>query len=294
MNINKVIITKGIYLDKELRLLVSFDENDKPVDLIDLDITKVGETHLATVEKVLTDIDACILKLDCDVKGFIEVKKLNPDDFVTRHSTKKTVCQNDQFYVQIYQDRKGIKPYSCNFVKDDNVKDTVITHYMKKYCTDKTEVITDIADIAEDNANFRFYEDETLSLWNLYGITKLLDNVASKISHLKTGGNIVLEQTEALTIIDVNSGKNYGKQSALEVNIEALETAFKEIRLRSISGIILIDLLKISKAEEEGLINQAKALVADDIAQVKIHGFSNLGLLEITRSKIYSPFQLMS
>ena len=294
MNIKKVVIAKGIYLDKELRLLVSFDENDKPVDLINLDITKIGEVYLATVEKVLNDVDGCILKLDSNTKGYIENKKLIPDSYVTRHSDKKKVCQEDQFYVQIYQDRKGIKPYSCNFIKQEDYTEnpTFINYYLEKYCNSDTEVITDMPDIHEANPSFRYYIDDSLSLWNLYGLTKLLDNICSRICHLKSGGNIVIEPTEALTVIDVNSGKNYGKQNPFEVNVEALEAAFREIRLRSISGIILIDLLKVSKAEEEKLIEIANSLIDEDISRITIHGFSNLGLLEITRSKIFSTFTI--
>ncbi|MBR4708028.1 MAG: hypothetical protein IKP29_08235, partial [Pseudobutyrivibrio sp.] len=80
MSIKKCVITKGVYNDKELRLLVSFDEDDKPVVLINLDITKIGIHCEATVEKVLSDIDACILKLSTGDKGFIEIKKLSPEN----------------------------------------------------------------------------------------------------------------------------------------------------------------------------------------------------------------------
>jgi ribonuclease G len=294
MNIKKVVITNGIYLDKELRLLVSFDEFDKPIDLINLDVTKIGEIYLATVEKVLSDVDGCILKLDANTKGFIDNKKLIPDSYILRHSDKKKVCQEDQFYVQIYQDRKGIKPYSCNFIKQEDYTEntTFIKYYLDKYCDSDTDVITDTLDVYEANPSFRFYNDDALSLWNLYGLTKLLDNVCSRICHLKSGGNIVIEPTEALTVIDVNSGKNYGKQNPFEVNVEALEVAFREIRLRSISGIILIDLLKVSKEEEEKLVELANNLTTDDISRITIHGFSNLGLLEITRSKIFSTFTI--
>ena len=293
MSIKKIIITKGIYSDRELRLLVSFDENDCPVDIINLDITKVGEIHLASVEKVLHDIGACILKLDSDDKAFIENKKLMPEYYVVSHSDKKLVCQGDKFYVQISQDRKGVKPYSCNFIESDSedvCKMSFINYYLDKYCDDQVEIISDLEDIAAFGIEYRFYSDEDISLWKLYGLTKILDNISSKICHLKSGGNIVIEPTEALTVIDVNSGKNYGKQTFMQVNYEAIETAFKEIRLRSLSGIILIDLLKMSKAEEDEILAAAKSLAKDDISCVNIHGFSNLGLLEITRSRIFSPF----
>ena len=116
MTIKKLVITKGTYLDRELRLLVSFDENDNVLDVFNIDLTKVGIKCKATVEKVLKDIDACILKLSTGDKGFIENKKLKPEAFLLRHSEKKLVCQGDEFYIQISQDRTNSKPYSCNFL----------------------------------------------------------------------------------------------------------------------------------------------------------------------------------
>ena len=292
MSVNKVVITNGLYQDKELRLLVSFDEYDKPLDLINLDVSKVGEVHLATVEKVLSDIDACIVKLDSGDKGFIENKKLKPESFVTRHSDKKLVCQADQFYVQISQDRKGVKPYSCNFIAeiiDENKNYNFINYYLDNYASKDTEVITDLIDLG-NNCDARIYEDENVSLWNVYGLTSLLDRATSKMVHLKSGANIIIEPTEAMTIIDVNSSKNYGKSTAMETNLEAMEEIARQLRLRSISGIIIVDLLKVSKVEEEQLIALAKDAFKYDISIVNIHGFTNLGLLEITRSRCFSPF----
>ena len=295
MSVKKLIITSGIYQDKELRLLVSFDENDKPLDLINLDVTKVGEVHLATVEKVLSDIDACIVKLDSGDKGFIENRKLKPERFVIRHSEKKLVCQADQFYVQISQDRKSVKPYSCNFVEcilHDSGVYNFLNYYLDNYCNDSIEIITDLDYVLKQLPNARFYSDADVTLWNLYGLTALLDKITSKIVHLKSGSNILIEPTEAMTIIDVNSSKNYGKSTAMETNREALEELARQLRLRSISGIIIVDLLKVSKAEEIQLLEFAKEAFKNDISIVNIHGFTNLGLLEITRSRIFSPFQI--
>ncbi len=96
-----------------------------------------------------------------------------------------------------------------------------------------------------------------------------------------------------MTIIDVNSSKNYGKSTAMETNLEALEEIAHQLRLRSISGIIIVDLLKVSEVEEEQLIALAKDAFKNDISIVNIYGFTNLGLLEITRSRCFSPFQII-
>ena len=295
MSIKKIIVTKGIYQDKELRLLVSFDENDKPLDLINLDVTKNGEIHEATVEKVLNDIDACIVKLDNGDKGFIENRKLKPDCFLVRHSEKKLVCQADKFYVQISQDRKGVKPYSCNFICSfsESMKGYgFLNYYVERIVSGECEIISDLSDFLDNGLNVRYYEDEQISLWTLYGMTSILDKITSKIVHLKSGANIVIEPTEALTVIDVNTSKNYGKSTAFDTNIEALKEIAKQVRLRSISGIIIIDLLKVSKEKQVELMEFAKQAFSNDYSQVTIHGFTNLGLLEITRSRIFAPIIL--
>ena len=292
MSCKRVIITKGIYMDKELRLLVSFDENDRAIDIINLDTTLVGTEYMATVEKVLKDIDASILVLDNGQKGFIENKKLHPDEFVERHSLEKKVCQGDKFKIVISQDKKGSKPYSCNFIGNtDSFGRDFLGYYFSEIISDSDsiEIVSDIDSVCNNYSNIRRYHDASILLWNLYDLTKVLDKALSKVVHLKNGGNIVIESTEALTVIDVNSGKNYGKSNPMETNLQAVKAIARQLRLRSISGIIIIDFLKVSKDEEEQIIGNLKKQTNTDIAKVAVHGFTRLGLLEITRSRILAP-----
>ncbi|SDZ81501.1 ribonuclease, Rne/Rng family [Pseudobutyrivibrio sp. ACV-2] len=289
MSIKKIVITNGIYQDKELRLLVSFDDCDKPVDLINLDITKVGTVCEATVEKVLNDIDACILKLSTGDKGFIENKKLKPESFTVRHSEKKLVCQEDKFWVEITQDRKSTKPYSCNFI-DGNIEKKDSLDYYLSIIDGTPQIISDIPLHFHEKYQIEEYTDTTISLWELYGFTSIINRATSKVVHLKSGGNIIIEPTEALTVIDVNSSKSYGKSNPMKTNTEAIEELVHQLRLRSISGIIIIDLLKVSKSNQDALIEKLKILSKNDVSKIYIHGFSNLGLLEITRSRMFSPF----
>ena len=290
MSIKKIVITKGIYEGKELRLLVSFDAFGRPLDIINLDITKVGTTCEATVEKVLNDIDACILKLSTGDKGFIEIKKLKPEFFTVRHSEKKTVCQDDKFWVEITQDRKNTKPYSCKFLPVLLENKSFLDYYLSIIDASGAEIISDIYEYINSYPYITPYEDATFSLWDLYSLTSVINKATSKIVHLKSGGNLIIEPTEAMTIIDVNSGKNYGKSDAMKTNMEAIEELAHQLRLRSISGIIIIDLLKVTKDQENQLINSFKENCRNDISMIKIHGFTNLGLLEVTRSRLFSPF----
>ena len=290
MSIKKLVITKGTYLDRELRLLVSFDENDNPLDVFNIDLTKVGISCKATVEKVLNDVDACIVKFDNGDKGFIENKKLKPEEFLIRHSKKKLVCQSDEFYVQISQDRTNSKPYSCNFLgasfKEDN--NDFIHYFVNKYCDNDVEIISDLDELIHSDLPVRAYVDDSVSLWQLYNLTKVLDVTLSMITHLPKGGNLFTEPTEALTVIDVNSGKNYGKTSLMDTNRLAAKEVARQLRLKKLSGIIIVDFLKVSKKEEQELCDLLKDSCKDDYAIVTIHGFTNLGLMEITRSRSFT------
>ncbi len=290
MTIKKLVITKGTYLDRELRLLVSLDENDNALDVFNIDITKVGIKCKATVEKVLNDVDACIVKFDTGDKGFIENKKLKPDHFLVRHSQKKFVCQGDEFYVQISQDRTNSKPYSCNFLGEtlEDENNDFIHYFVDKYCEKNVEIVSDLDEIINSDLPVRAYYDDSVSLWQLYNLTKILDVTISMITHLPKGGNLFTEPTEALTVIDVNSGKNYGKTSLMDTNRIAAKEIARQLRLKKLSGIIIVDFLKVSKAEEKELCDILKEACKADYAIVTIHGFTNLGLMEITRSRSFS------
>ncbi len=101
---------------------------------------------------------------------------------------------------------------------------------------------------------------------------------------LPGGGSIIIEQTAALTAIDVNTGGD--KRGRLAVNIEAAEEIARQIRLRNLGGMIVIDFLKMrSKDDETALLKAFEEHIMDDPCTVQIHGASPLGLTEITRAR---------
>lgn len=291
MNIKKIVVTKGFYNETQYKVLLGIDSNEEVVDLIFLDHTRVGRKCVATVEKVLNDIDASILKLDIGEKGFIENKKLIPEEYLLRHSTEKKVCQNDVFSVWISQDKKGNKAYSCGFAETgNNAYGDFISYYISLNCVpNQYSILTDDKDTVLKYTEAKFYFDDEISLWNLYSVTSIVDKALKSRVYLKSGGNIVIEHTEALTVIDVNSGSNYGKAGYLKTNTEAARKIAKEIRLRNISGMIIIDFLKMNKAEEQSIIECLKKESSDDFSSVAIHSFTRMGLLEMTRSRMLMP-----
>lgn len=124
-----------------------------------------------------------------------------------------------------------------------------------------------------------------------FGLKTELLNVESRKIWLKNGGYIVIDKTEALTAIDVNSGKFVGnsdlEQTALEVNLEAAKEIMKQIRLKDIGGIIIIDYIDLNKKEHQNKIIEAmNAEVKKDRSRIDIKGYTELNLVELTRKRM--------
>ena len=108
---------------------------------------------------------------------------------------------------------------------------------------------------AEDLEKLEFYDDSLLPLYKLYGLETVLDRALGKRVWLKSGGYLVIEPTEAMTVIDVNTGKYEGRKKMADtirkINNEAAFTIAAQLRLRNLSGIIMVVFLLIMEQEEE-------------------------------------------
>ena len=137
----------------------------------------------------------------------------------------------------------------------------------------------------------RYYNDEMISLAALSGIASQLHDALRERVWLKSGAYLVIQPTEALTVIDVNTGKNIAKkemqENFLKVNIEAAEEIARQIRLRNISGIVIVDFINLeSKKAEMELLNAFGAALKKDPVPTQIVEMTKLGLVEVTRKKI--------
>ncbi len=136
------------------------------------------------------------------------------------------------------------------------------------------------------NQNLIFKDDIIVD----YSLQLKIDKLFNKKVWLKSGGFIYIEETESAVLIDVNSGKFTKSKNAdkvvLKTNLEALEVAFQEIKLRNLSGIILIDLINIRKEEDkETIVKKVKELSKLDENKITIAGITDLFLLQLTRKK---------
>ena len=125
------------------------------------------------------------------------------------------------------------------------------------------------------------------------GLTKQLNKAKNRKVWLESGGFITIDKTEALTAIDVNSGKYMGKkdfeETIFDINKEATIEIAKQLRLRDIGGIVIIDYIDMHIEENrKKIIELLEKETKKDISKVQIEGFSKLNLLELTRKHVYS------
>ena len=161
------------------------------------------------------------------------------------------------------------------------------------------EVITDDIVIYNEflenhKSQVRLYTDSIISLANLYNLKSLTEKALSKRAYLKSGAYLVIEPTEAMTVIDVNTGKAiHGKNSEeyiLKINCEAAKEIARQIRLRNLSGIIMIDFISMkSENSNNELLSCLRDYTATDDVPVKVVDITKLGLVELTRKKIRKP-----
>jgi len=162
------------------------------------------------------------------------------------------------------------------------------------------EIKTDNENVYKFLTNSRisaaYFTDTSISLCNKYALGKHLKNALSKKVWLKSGAYLVIEVTEALTVIDVNTGKaefHSNKEKTFEkINLEAALEISKQLRIRNISGIIIVDFINMSKKESyQNLEGILKSYVDCDYVKCNIWGMTHLGLMEISRQKKEKPLK---
>lgn len=128
-------------------------------------------------------------------------------------------------------------------------------------------------------------------LFETYAVEKEIDAVLSRMVRLKSGGSIIIDQTEALVSIDINTGKFTGKinleQTALKTNLEAASEIARQLRLRDMGGIIIIDFIDMkSGGNQRKVVRMLEESVKNDRAKTTILQVTELGLVEMTRQRV--------
>ena len=150
------------------------------------------------------------------------------------------------------------------------------------------------AELPEKLNLLELYDDPSFPLDKLYSTQTVLDKALMERAWLKTGGYLIIQPTEALTVIDVNSGKatsrSDSEEGAMKVNLEAAREAARQIRLRNLSGIIVIDFINLKEEENtRKLLQEFRYFLAKDPIQTTLVDMTPLGLVEVTRKKVRRP-----
>jgi ribonuclease E len=134
-------------------------------------------------------------------------------------------------------------------------------------------------------------EGEGLPLFERYHVHEQLLKALDRKVWLPSGGSLIIERTEALTVIDVNTGKNVGRSNLEETvfrnNVEAAEEVARQLRLRDIGGIIVIDFIDMEiKQNRDEVMRVFRAALARDKTRTQVFDISELGLVEMTRKRV--------
>lgn len=189
--------------------------------------------------------------------------------------------------------------FSCLYQSEPGYLEFVKNCYQSEYdeiITDEKEIYeTLLADKRLDFSQIRYYKDAMLPLYKLYSIETRITELLDKKVWLKSGAYLVIEQTEALIAIDVNTGKYEAKKNPeetyLKINLEAAEAIAAALRARNLSGMILVDFINMKKKEHnEQLMEYMKGLLKKDSIPAQVVDITGLGLMEITRKKKNKSF----
>ena len=268
-------------------------------ELIDIEFDKENELPLGTkcvgkVSKIAKDINSAYILLPDKSKAFL---KNIPTDLKCEQNIAVEITRVSS---------KGKLP-SVSLIDEDieHRADLSVIEYgpktyeklLLRYKFDR--ILTDIDNIFKEIKEFInssnvidlseviLYNDLMVSLSTLYSVSARLKEATSKVIWLKSGANIVIEETSAFTVIDVNSAKKDNKKtnSFLEINKEAAKEIFRQMNLRNLSGIILIDFINLEREEYKILLDELNNLVKTQKLFTKVVDITALGIAEITRKK---------
>jgi ribonuclease G len=127
-------------------------------------------------------------------------------------------------------------------------------------------------------------------LFDLYNIETEIEKALSRRVDLKSGGYLIIDQTEALTTIDVNTGGFVGSRNfddtIFKTNLEAAQSIARQLRLRNLGGIIIVDFIDMESQEHRGaVLEEFRRALARDRTRMSVNGFTALGLVEMTRKR---------
>jgi ribonuclease G len=192
---------------------------------------------------------------------------------------------------------KSQPPATCVFEEPDLIARTVrdfLTEDVERIVVDNSKACDRmremISKISTRSAKKVIFYPESQPIFDKFNITKQLENTFSRQVHLKSGGYLVIDETEALVAIDVNTGRHKSgkdqESTILKVNLEAADELCRQLRLRNIGGLIVLDFIDMRQARDQRQVYQrVKDHLRKDKAKTHVLPISQLGLMEMTRQR---------
>jgi ribonuclease G len=176
---------------------------------------------------------------------------------------------------------------------DRTVRDFLTEEINVVYCDDEAAVErmqSLVGQISKRSKKRIFHYGDSLPIFEKFGVQKQIDDAFHRQVWLRCGGYIVIDETEALIAIDVNTGRNKGardvEKTILQTNLEAAEEIARQLRLRNIGGLIISDFIDMKNRKDQQMVyNRMKDRLKRDKAKTHVLAISQLGLMEMTRQR---------
>lgn len=214
-----------------------------------------------------------------------------------RHFVRDLAILLEQWYA--VEDKRDSNPAPvCVFREPDLIERSVrsfLTDNLGQVICDNEDTTNDMREIAgriSRRAKRRIhYLPSRQSIFDKIGINKQIDQAFSRQVWLKCGGYLVIDETEAMITVDVNTGRNKGSKDVdkmlLETNVEAAEEVARQLRLRNIGGLVVVDFIDMRHRRDQQTVYRAmKDRLKRDKAKTQVLQISSIGLMEMTRQRL--------
>ncbi|HVK97302.1 MAG TPA: Rne/Rng family ribonuclease, partial [Flavisolibacter sp.] len=255
-----VAVSRKIHSAEERKRLQRIVESIKPKNFGVIVRTAAEGKNTAELHEDLTDLNAMWKSIQQNLRGAVPPTKVLSEQTKTASILRDLL--NEDFN-RIVTNDKNIYTESKN--------------YIQKVAPEKVDIVT-------------FHSNGT-PVFDQYGVTKQVKASFGKTVNLNSGAYVIIEHTEALHVIDVNSGyksvSNNQEQNAMETNLEAAEEIARQLRLRDIGGIIVVDFIDMKLPEnKKKLVEAMEEFMRTDRAKHAVLPISKFGLMQITRQRM--------
>lgn len=302
---------KELCIGDELIVQISRESVKTKAPTVSSNISLTGRFVILTSGNTKIGISSKIPKAQReDWKAWMEVFRNEEFGLILRTNAKDAPFDKVMDEIQVLRERfwnlKETAGSRTCFSCLEEAPRSYITDLKNVYMEGLTEILVEDHDLYEEVKAFfgkeqsdqlallKKYDSSQVSLSACYGTHAVLQNTLSERVWLKSGAYLIIQPTEGLTVIDVNSGKCVSKRADdsayLRMNLEAAEEIARQLRLRNLSGIIIVDFINMDHAETmQKLLKDFRAFLSHDPIPTTLVDVTGLQLVEVTRKKIRKP-----